>query len=78
MLEGVGAQADGAVDGQPGRHRQHRVVPIRPLPGQHLGAHGYLTAAVSSFAERHRVWYFLGNFRESIRAGPRMAGPGCH
>lgn len=42
----------------------------RPLLGQHLGAHGYLTAGISSFAERHRAWYFSGNFRESIRATP--------
>lgn len=48
----------------------HGLVPGRPLLGQHLGAHGYLTAAVSSFAERHRAWFFLGNFRESIRATP--------
>lgn len=48
----------------------HETEPERPLLGQHLGNHGYLTAAVSSFAERHRAWYFLGNFRESIRATP--------
>ena len=48
----------------------HGLVEGRPLLGQHLGAHGYLTAAVSSFAERHRAWYFLGNFRESVRATP--------
>ncbi|MFE3454858.1 sulfatase [Nonomuraea sp. NPDC059194] len=46
----------------------HGLEPGRPLLGQHLGAHGYLTASISSFAERHRAWYWLGNFRESIRA----------
>lgn len=50
----------------------HGLVPERPLLGQHLGAHGYLTAAISSFAERHRAWYFLGNFRESVRATPEV------
>ncbi|MFE3055140.1 sulfatase [Nocardia sp. NPDC059239] len=40
----------------------------RPLLGQQLGMFGYYTAAISSFAERHRAHYFLGNFRESIRA----------
>ncbi|MEU6786425.1 sulfatase [Nonomuraea angiospora] len=42
--------------------------PERPLLGQRLGEHGYYTAAVSMFAERHRAYFFLGNFRESIRA----------
>ncbi|SLF48467.1 sulfatase [Mycobacteroides abscessus subsp. bolletii] len=40
----------------------------RPLLGQYLGMAGYYTAAISSFAERHRAHFFLGNFRETIRA----------
>lgn len=50
----------------------HGLEPGRPLLGQHLGAHGYLTACISSFAERHRAWYFLGNFRETVRATPEV------
>ncbi|MQA33165.1 sulfatase family protein [Modestobacter roseus] len=46
----------------------HQPHPQRPLLGQQLGAHGWYTAAVSMFAERHRAYHFLGNFRESIRA----------
>lgn len=46
----------------------HQPHPSRPLLGQQLGKHGYYTAAVSMFAERHRAYHFLGNFRESIRA----------
>jgi arylsulfatase A-like enzyme len=46
----------------------HAPHPQRPLLGQRLGQHGYYTAAVSMFAERHRAYYFLGNFQESIRA----------
>lgn len=46
----------------------HSPHPDRPLLGQRLGEHGYYTAAVSMFAERHRAYHFLGNFRESIRA----------
>ncbi|MUL67860.1 hypothetical protein BOO86_25540 [Mycobacterium sp. CBMA 234] len=44
----------------------------RPLLGQYLGLFGYYTAAISSFAERHRAHFFLGNFRESIRATPGL------
>ncbi|MGF6881312.1 arylsulfatase A-like enzyme [Nocardia sp. GAS34] len=44
----------------------------RPLLGQYLGLCGYYTAAISSFAERHRAHYFLGNFRESMRATPEF------
>jgi arylsulfatase A-like enzyme len=39
----------------------------RPLLGGHLGNHGLYTASVSCFAERHLAYFFLGNFRESIR-----------
>ncbi|GAA1077630.1 sulfatase [Pseudonocardia alni] len=46
----------------------HNAHPTRPLLGQQLGAHGHYTAAVSMFAERHRAYHFLGNFRESVRA----------
>ena len=42
--------------------------PTRPLLGQWLRAHGYYTASVSMFADRHGAYAFLGNFRESIRA----------
>ncbi|MGW5112180.1 sulfatase family protein [Nocardia sp. NPDC004123] len=40
----------------------------RPLLGQYLSLCGYYTAAISSFAERHRAHFFLANFRESQRA----------
>lgn len=46
----------------------HGPEPDRPLLGQALGMGGYYTAAVSVFAERHRAYFFYGNFRESIRA----------
>jgi arylsulfatase A-like enzyme len=46
----------------------HAPHPQRPLLGQRLEKNGYYTAAVSMFAERHRAYFFLGNFRESIRA----------
>ena len=39
----------------------------RPLLGGHLGRHGLYTASVSCFAERHLAYWFLGNFRESVR-----------
>ena len=45
----------------------------RPLLGQHLQQHGHYTAAVSMFAERHRAYFFLGNFRESVRATNELA-----
>jgi arylsulfatase A-like enzyme len=48
----------------------HRPEPGRPLLGQVLTRAGYLTAAVSSFAERHRAYFFQGNFRENIQATP--------
>jgi arylsulfatase A-like enzyme len=44
----------------------------RPLLGQLLKNHGYYTAAVSSFAERHRAYFFMGNFQENIQADPNM------
>lgn len=46
----------------------HGPEPDRPLLGQVLQFGGYHTAAISVFAERHRAYYFHGNFRESIRA----------
>lgn len=46
----------------------HGADPHRPLLGQQLEAHGYYTAAVSMFAERHRAYHFCGNFREMVRA----------
>ncbi|MCZ9341476.1 sulfatase-like hydrolase/transferase, partial [Streptomyces sp. TRM76130] len=46
----------------------HGPDPHRPLLGQQLERHGYYTAAVSMFAERHRAYHFCGNFRETIRA----------
>ena len=45
----------------------------RPLLGQHLQQNGHYTAAVSMFAERHRAYFFLGNFRESVRATDQLA-----
>ncbi|WP_258725843.1 sulfatase family protein [Cellulomonas sp. NS3] len=44
----------------------------RPLLGQILGQNGCLTSSVSSFAERHRAHFFLGNFRESVRSTPEV------
>lgn len=38
-----------------------------PLLGRHLDQHGIKTASVSCFADRHRAYFFLGNFRETIR-----------
>ncbi|WP_216858226.1 sulfatase-like hydrolase/transferase [Actinomadura verrucosospora] len=46
----------------------HGPDPDRPLLGQRLQQGGHYTAAVSVFAERHRAYHFLGNFRESVRA----------
>ncbi|MFQ6331285.1 sulfatase [Nocardia sp. CWNU-33] len=46
----------------------HGPEPDRPLLGQALQFGGYHTAAITVFAERHRAYYFHGNFRESIRA----------
>lgn len=46
----------------------HGPEPDRPLLGQRLQLDGYYTAAVSVFAERHRAYWFHGNFRESVRA----------
>ncbi len=50
----------------------HGIPEERPLLGQHLQRHGYYTASISMFAERHRAYFFLGNFRESIRATDRL------
>lgn len=38
-----------------------------PLFGRHLDRNGTKTASISCFADRHRAFFFLGNFRESIR-----------
>lgn len=50
----------------------HAPHPSRPLLGQALNAAGYTCAAVSSFAERHRAYYFMGNFRENVQVTPDM------
>lgn len=65
----IGHAGEGARYRMDAGHGPH---PERPLLGQWLGMHGYYTAAVSSFAERHRAHFFLGNFRESIRATPEV------
>ncbi len=57
--------------GEAGRFRLesgHDADPVRPLLGQRLEQHGYRTASVSMFAERHRAYWFCGNFRENLRA----------
>ncbi|MFE2091075.1 sulfatase family protein [Streptomyces sp. NPDC002596] len=46
----------------------HGPEPDRPLLGQWLGWGDHYTASISVFAERHRAYFFHGNFRESIRA----------
>ncbi|GAA0964817.1 sulfatase [Acrocarpospora macrocephala] len=56
----------------------HGTEPDRPLLGQHLQRHGVYTAAVSMFAERHRAYHFLGNFRESIRATGELNDEQAH
>lgn len=50
----------------------HAPQPGRPLLGQLLGGAGYLCGAVSSFADRHRAYFFLGNFRESMQVTPQI------
>lgn len=50
----------------------HAPHPTRPLLGQALNTAGYTCAAVSSFAERHRAYYFMGNFRENVQVTPDM------
>ena len=57
--------------GEAGRFRLepgHGVDRDHPLLGQRLGQHGYYTASISMFAERHRAYWFYANFRECIRA----------
>lgn len=56
----------------------HGPHPVRPLLGQRLQQHGYYTAAVSMFAERHRAYWFCGNFRESIRATGELNDEQAH
>ncbi|MFF8772107.1 sulfatase [Kitasatospora sp. NPDC015120] len=48
----------------------HGPEPDRPLLGQALQFAGHYTAAISVFAERHRAYFFNGNFRETLRATP--------
>lgn len=50
----------------------HAPHPSRPLLGQALNSAGYTCGAVSSFAERHRAYYFMGNFRENVQVTPDM------
>ena len=50
----------------------HAPRPGRPLLGQALASAGYLCASVSSFAERHRAYFFLGNFRETMQVTPQI------
>ncbi|GAB2882910.1 sulfatase family protein [Streptomyces mayteni] len=56
----------------------HRPDPNRPLLGQRLQDHGWYTAVVSMFAERHRAYFFHGNFRESIRATGKINDEEAH
>lgn len=66
------------VIGHFGRAGQFRLEPghgpdaFRPLLGQRLQQHGYYTAAVSMFAERHRAYWFCGNYREIVRASGEL------
>ncbi|MFV0457847.1 MAG: sulfatase [Actinomycetales bacterium] len=46
----------------------HGPHPQRPLLGQVFQRNNWYPAAVSMFAERHRAYFFTGNFRETIRA----------
>ncbi|QDQ97078.1 sulfatase-like hydrolase/transferase [Tomitella fengzijianii] len=50
----------------------------RPLLGRWLGLHGFHTAAVSSFADRHRSYFFDGNFRENARLAAEIGGDDLH
>lgn len=56
----------------------HGPDPHRPLLGQRLQQHGYYTTAVSMFAERHRAYFFHGNFRETIRATGELNDEQAH
>ncbi len=56
----------------------HRADPDHPLLGQRLGEHGYYTASISMFAERHRAYWFYGNFRETIRATDEINDEQAH
>lgn len=56
----------------------HGVDPLRPLLGQRLQQLGYYTAAVSMFAERHRAYWFLGNYRELVRATGELNDEEAH
>ncbi len=56
----------------------HGPAPGRPLLGQRLQQHGWYTAAVSMFAERHRAYWFCGNYREVIRASGELNDEQAH
>ena len=56
----------------------HGPAPGRPLLGQRLAEHGWYTAAVSMFAERHRAYWFCGNYREVIRASSELNDEQAH
>ncbi len=56
----------------------HGSAPGRPLAGQALQESGWYTAAVSMFAERHRAYWFCGNFREVIRASGELNDEQAH
>lgn len=50
----------------------------RPLFGQRLQEYGWYPAAISMFAERHRAYWFCGNFREIIRATGELNDEQAH
>lgn len=56
----------------------HGPAPGRPLLGQRLQRHGWYTAAISMFAERHRAYWFCGNYREVIRATGELNDEQAH
>lgn len=56
----------------------HGPAPGRPLLGQRLQEYGWFTAAVSMFAERHRAYWFCGNYREIIRASSELNDEQAH
>lgn len=56
----------------------HGPAPGRPMLGQRLQQYGWYTAAVSLFAERHRAYWFCGNYREVIRASGELNDEQAH
>ncbi|MDA8148286.1 MAG: sulfatase [Actinomycetota bacterium] len=56
----------------------HFPPPDRPLLGQRLQQHGWYTAAISMFAERHRAYWFCGNYREIVRATGELNDEQAH